>query len=145
LVSSSLRQELTGNADPEIYRCDYTQTLYAANDTSWLSLLNYTSSAFNSSAYGGFNSTAYLANSTSAGNATSTNTTSQPTDSATPTPEPVVNATVSVNSTAGVFPSYNITVPPFNVSALNASDHLIFYPNGSVWCDYTQECEYTYF
>ena len=131
--------------------CDYTQKLYAANDTSWMSQLNYTSggynsssyAGYNSSAYAGFNSTAYGLNSTAA-NATATSSTiTDP--AATATPEPVVNSTdpssnnTTFSNTTGIFPQYNSTLPSFNASMVNSTDHLIFYANGSVWCDYTHE------
>ena len=131
--------------------CDYTHKLYAANDTSWMSLLNYTSGGYNSSyyagnnssAYAGFNSTAYSLNSTAI-NATAASTPSaEPTVTA--TPEPVVNSTnpnannTTFSNTTGIFPQYNYTSPSFNASMINSTDHLIFYANGSVWCDYTQE------
>jgi hypothetical protein len=117
--------------------CDYTDQLYAANDTSWLSLLNYTSTGYS------YNSTGYSYNSTNLNfttpveNATSVEpvATSTSSDIPTATPTPVDNTSIPLNST-GVFPSYNGS--SFNISAIvNASDHLIFYANGSVFCDYT--------
>lgn len=121
--------------------CSITGLWYPANDTSWESLLNGTYPGFNVTAYAG---PGYSLNST-LGNLTNVNaslptTTSSAVDTPSPAPAPVDNSSIAANS-SGIYPSYNGST--FNISALvnSSSDHLVFYPNGSVWCDYTQQRE----
>lgn len=109
---------------------------YPANDTSWLSLLNYTSTDYSNSTGYRYNFTAPVENATSVEPAATSSSSEIPS----PTPTPVNNSSIATNA-SGVFPSYNIS--SFDISALvNSSDHLVFYPNGSVWCDYTQTCKF---
>lgn len=104
--------------------------VYPANDTSWESLLNYTSAgySFNSSSGYSYNSTD-LNSTTPAENATMATSTLSATP--TPTPAPADNSTISVNAT-GVYPSYNSS-SSFDISdIINSTSHLIYYLNGSV-------------